>query len=576
MYKGKFEAPKGTPRPKRAPATRRIEDVPLNSSPKAPRRTAENASRSMPQSESREDFLNSLLNPQAEETPVQKAESPAAAPAESVSDKLVPMETLSLRRSGVTAVADAAQQAPKKTDPGRKKKRKKKPGNGTIVFYSIYFTVILLFVGVLAGALSALDGWLINYEKSQPEVKSQEIFDKYFAQPDWAALYDLAGYTDTAYEGKEEFVQYMTEKVGNQELRFVATASGDPDRLSKYALKLGDDRIGSFTMKAEPGVIKEWELDTIELPVKREQTVTVCVGSGQTPYINGVALENGDIIRTTTTLAEEYLPEGLHGYNSTTYQIGGLLVPPSVEVKDKDGNPVSVTYDEALKQYVSEFAKPSFTLSDRDRETVIAAAKVLSEFRIEAKGQTALARHFDKNSDYYKATVSQDTWMQGYKSYKFSEPVVSEYYLYSEDFFSAHVEMTLYVTRNNGTVKEWDASGTFFFTKRSDGTWIVTDTNKIRLQEEVSKVRLVYMLDGEVVTYELVDSDSVQLEPPYVATPEGKTFAGWYRETVDENGKTVLSLAFQPDSATGLVYLGTGVELEPMVLHARFENKGAE
>ncbi|MGM9600067.1 MAG: hypothetical protein ACI3W5_00600 [Faecousia sp.] len=564
MYKGKYEAPKGAPRPKRPVATRRIEDVPLN------------IPQDEPQPTPKSNFSENLQSaPQSSSVNAQETSNGVSG-----SDKLVPMETLSLRRQGVTAAASAQQKgAARSTAPRSKGKKKKKgPTKGTITFYGIYCVAILLFFGVLAGVLSSLNGWLVNYEKSQPKAKSQEIFQQYFSEPDWAALYDLAGCTDTAYEGKEEFVQYMTEKVGSQELRYTATASGDPDRLSKYLIKLGDERIGTFTMRVKDSskAIKQWELYAVELPVQRKESVTVCVGSGQTVYINGVALGAADLIRTTTTLAEDYLPEGLHGYSSSTYQVEGLLVAPKVEVKDEDGNLVAITYDAELKQYTAESAKPTFTISDRDRETVIAAAKVLSEFRIEAKDQTALARHFDKNSDYYKATVSQDTWMQGYKSYKFSEPVVSEYYVYSEDFFSAHVEMTLYVTRNNGTVKEWDASGTFFFTKRSDGTWIVTDTNKIRLQEEVSKVRLVYMVDDEVITYEMVDAASVQLEPPYVQVPEGKQFAGWYQETVDENGKTVLSLAFQPDSATGLVYLGTGVELEPMVLHARFENEGAE
>ncbi len=600
MYKGKFEAPKGAPRPKRAAATRRIEDVPLSSAQTAPVVTPKPdvqaapvaapkpdvqaapvaAPQSAPAAAPQEDFLNSLQGI-SQSTPQPQEESVPAAV--SGSDKLVPMETLSLRRAGVT---DAARQAvPAKAGAAKAstgKKKKKSPSKGTIAFYSIYGVALLLVFALLAGVLSYLDGWLSDYERSQPKVKSQETFNQLFAQPDWGQLYDMAGFADTTYEGKEEYVQYMTEKVGSQELRFVATASGDPSKLSKYIVKMGDERIGTFTLEAHNSGtigIKQWDLCQVTLmPVQRQQSVTVSVGAGQTPYINGVALEDQHIISSTVTLAEEYLPEGVYGYSYTTYRVDGLLMKPTVEAKDAQGNPVALSFDDTLNRYYTESAKPSFTISDRDRETVIAAAKVLSEFRIERKDQTALARHFDKNSDYYKATVGQDTWMQTamYKSHKFSDPVVSEYFMYSDDLFSAHVEMTLYVTRTDGSVKEWDASSTFFFTKRSDGTWIVTDANKIRLQEEVTKVRLMYMLDGETVTYELVDSTSVQLEPPYVEVPEGKVFAGWYRETMDESGNTTLSLAFQPDPTTGLVYLGTGVELEPMVLHARFEDKGAE
>lgn len=596
MYKGKFEAPKGAPRPKRAAAKRRIEDIPLSAAAQAaqpiPQQAAPTASQDSPSKpiprEAAQNVFEAIVPEKSEDVlaglaaiPVEEASQPApAAISPSGSDKLVPMETLSLRHKEIHQ--EMARKNPRPASDASsqpKDKKKKKASKGTVAFYAIYFMCIALCFAFIAGVLSYLDGWLVKHEKSQPKVQSQQVFDSYFADPDWGELYDAAGLSDTAYEGKDQFVKYMTEKVGEEELRYVATASGDPEKLSKYLVKLGDERIASFTLSADSDAkIKQWQLSSIEIFFKRAQSVTVCAGSGQTVYVNGVALGEEHIVRTTVTLAENYLPEGLHGHSSATYYLDGLLMAPTVEVKNAQGESVAVTYDASAGQYNAETAKASFTLSDKDRSAAIAAAKVLSEFRIEMKDRTALARHFDKNSDYYKATVSQDTWMQNnlLKSYKFSEPVVSEYYMYSDELFSVHVDMTLFVTRTNGTVKEWDASGTFFFSKRSDGTWIVTDTNKIRLQQEVTKVRLTYMNGSEVIASELVDSASVQLEPPQVVAPEGKRFAGWYQETVDENGKAVLSLAFQTDPETGLAYLGTGVQLEPMVLHAHFENEGVE
>lgn len=621
MYKGKYEAPKGSPRPRRPSPRRRIEDVPFRdqdsltagaaieaaAAASAARQQAD-AAQNAPavavapapemaapaaapvlnsKAASREEFLRSLQHAQEPQASPYAASAPrqADAPA-SPSDKLVSMDTLSLKRAAVSPAQAAPQKqaqravqsAPQRRTPAKAAKKKKSTA-GTKIFYGIYFAAIILCFALLAGALSYLDGWLVRYEKSQPKAQSQKVFDTYFADPDWAALYDQAGLEDTAYEGKDAFVSYMQQKVGSGELRYVATASGDPDKLSKYLVKLDDERIASFTLSADSSKkIKQWELSEIDIPIKRQQSVSVKVGPGQTAYVNGVALTDAHILRTTVTLAEEYLPEGVYGYSAAEYYLDGLLVAPQVTVTDAAGAQVELSYDAAANCYIAPSVKPEFTMTDQQRSAAIAAAKVLSEFRIEVKDRTALARHFDKNSDYYKATVGQDTWMQNnlLKSYTFSDPVVSEYYEYSEDLYSVHVDMTLIVTRTNGTIKEWDASGTFFFTKRSDGSWIVTDTNKIRLQQEVTKVRLTYVCEGETVAYELVDAASVQLEPPQVAVPEGKQFAGWYREAVDENGKAVLQFAFQTDPTTGLVYLGTGVELEPMVLHARFEDAGGQ
>ncbi len=510
MYQGKYAAPKGTPKPKRAAATRRIEDVPLN-------------------------------------------------------------------EPGLSAPAAVVPKSRKEASPAPRKektpKQKKRITGGTIAFYAIYALVIVTFFVVVAGALSALEDWLVDYENSQPKYKCQQVFDQYFADPDWGVIYDLANIPGTEYEGKQEFVQYMQEKTGSQALRYVATASGDPLRLCKYIIKAGDTNIGTYTLTTGEHAeyeITQWELGDVEIPIKREKDVTVTLGAGQTAYINGVALTDRHILATTVTMAESYLPEGLHGHSTTTYYLDGLLAKPQVEVKDAAGNVVATTYDEATNAYAAQFDKATFSITEEEKATVIAAAKVLSEFRIEAKSEAALARYFDPNSEYYKATVKQDTWMQGYKRYSFTEPVVSEIYRYSEDFFSAHVEMKLNVTRNNDTVKEWNASGTFFFTKRADGKWMVTNTTNEKVQTELTKVRLTYMVNGEVLTHELVDSNTVQLTPPAVSIPEGKAFDGWFYETTNEQGEPILSLAFTPDPETGLVYLGTGVNLEPMVLHAHF------
>ncbi len=525
MYQGKYSAPKGSAKPRRNAATRRIEDVPMLA-----------------------------------EEPLAGQDAPA------VQNKPAPKQA--------AAVAHKAEK--------KEKKKRWPPTKGTIAFYAIYMLSIIAVFAGLSGVLSALEDWLVDYENSQPKYKCQEVFDRYFADPDWAELYDIAGYTATAYEGKEQYVAYMEDLLEGQTMRYVATASGDPNRMAKYIVKAGDIALGTFTLVTGEHTqyeITNWELGEIQLRdiTKREQSVAVTVGAGQTVYINGQALGQEQVIRTTTTLAEQYLPEGLHGHSTTTYYLDGLLMEPAVEVKDAAGQPVATHYDPAARLYTAEFSKESFTITEEEKATVIAAAKVLSEFRIEAKSETALARYFDPKSDYYKATVKQDTWMQDYRRYGFSEPVVSEYYRYSETLFSAYVEMTLNVTRNNGSVKAYDASGTFFFTKRADGKWLVTDTNNMKLQQELTKVRLQYMLDAELLESVLVDTAAVQLAPPAVTVPEGKAFDGWFRETVDENGQPVLSLAFKPDPDTGLVYLGTGANLEPMVLHARFSQlDGAE
>ena len=97
-------------------------------------------------------------------------------------------------------------------------KQKKKVRRGTSVFYSIYAAFVVLALVAIFALTIPLRSWLETYQASQPENKSQEIYDQLFADPDWEALYTLAGIADTAYEGKEAYCAYMEEKVGTDNM----------------------------------------------------------------------------------------------------------------------------------------------------------------------------------------------------------------------------------------------------------------------------------------------------------------------------------------------------------------------
>ena len=131
----------------------------------------------------------------------------------------------------------------------------------------------MFFVATFFG-LQWLQGWLADYQAAQPTTKSQEVFDQLFSHPDWGALYDAAGIEDTPYEGKEQFVSYMENKVGDATLTFKETSAGlSGDK--KYFVLLGDEKIASFTLSGQTAAITDipdWELGGVELFFDRSET----------------------------------------------------------------------------------------------------------------------------------------------------------------------------------------------------------------------------------------------------------------------------------------------------------------
>ncbi len=454
--------------------------------------------------------------------------------------------------------------------PKAPEKQKKKASPGSIAFYVLYFLLIVGFFLLLFGALNALEDWLMQYEASQPNVKCEQVFQELFEDPDWQQLYTLANEQDTVYDSADSYAAYMEQLVGANALTYSETSAGlSGDH--KYVVKMGSEKIAVYTLTTDSAVtdqIKQWELGDIELFYERNASVTVCAQPDRTVTVNGTPLTDEHVVSLTTTLADGYLPSGVHGYQMQTQQLDGLLVAPKVAVTDAQGNPVEMVYDAAAQVYTEVL--PQHQMAD-EKDTIVAAIEAYGKYMIQAVNQNQLARYFDSKEQAYKSIVRSDvSWTQNYQGYDFTEPQFSGFYRYSDKLFSVHVNMTMNVTRRDGSIKTFPVVGTFFFAK-SGSKWMVTEMTNIDVQEQTTRVRLVWMQDGATVYTSMVESDTDALNTPPLQTPAGKVFSGWFRETVDDKGTTTMSLVFQPDE-TGKVTLPSDYTLEPMVLHALFEN----
>ncbi len=473
------------------------------------------------------------------------------------------------KNSSPESAAKPAVKAPGKPVP----RKKKKPRIGSIVFYCIYFLLIAAFFMALFGALNALEDFLIQYEGSQPNVKCQEVFDSLFRSPDWKKIYALANETDTTYDSAESYAAYMTQKVGNNALTYSETSAGlSGDH--KYIVKLGSEKVAVFTLTSdsESGTeikIKEWKLGKVELFYERTAFVTVRVQPGRTVTVNGIALDESHVISTTSTLAEEYLPEGVHGYRMQELYVDDLLVAPQVAVTDENGKAVEMVYDEATATYTE--VMPTQQVTDQ-RETIVNAVQTYGKYMIEAASKSQLAKYFDSGEQAYKFITRSDvSWTQNYKGYDFTEAEITDFYRYSDSLFSVHVNMTMKVTRSNGSIKDFLVASTFFF--RNNGSkWLVTEMTNIDVQQQKTQVRLTYMQDDSVISSTMVESDAASLTTPSPNIPEGMVFSGWFRQTVDENGEKTMVRVFKPDD-NGAVTLPSGYTLEPMTLYALFEKE---
>lgn len=450
---------------------------------------------------------------------------------------------------------------------------KRGPSAGTVIFYTFYLMIILIFAGGTFFALNWLNGWLVKYEAAQPTVKCQQVFDELFGDPDWTSLYAMAGIEDTKFEGVTEFTAYMKDKVGNRQLTYVETSAGlSGDK--KYFVCLGDERIGYFTLEGQQDKvtdIPDWKLGKVSLSANRNQSFRISKAESDVAYINGQVLGDEYTIQTASTSAEKYIPVGTPSVRSCVQSISGLLVKPTVSVQNKNGTELPVTYDEATGTFVAQ--TESNTITDTEKNLVINALKAYSEFMIRASGSTkAVQKYFDSSSETYKDIVNMagELWMNKDNGHRFTEETVTDYVRYSDDLFSARGKVTMNVTLKDGGTKDYTVDMAVFFRKKN-GSFVCYEMTNEDVAKPVGEVRLTFMNGDTRLDSFFVNTDASELTTPVLTAPEGKQFAGWVREDIKEDGTREYNLVFTPDE-NGKVNISAGTTLEPMTLLAYFES----
>lgn len=525
--------------------------------------------------------------------------------------------------------APAPQQtsAPRR-NPDRKKsqRRRKGPTTGTLVFYIIYLVLILAFFIGITIAMDALVGWLVGFQASQPEEKSEAVFHQLFDNPDWAALYKHT-YPGATEEEVADYVAKITALVGDQKLTFTSTSaglSGDkkyfvcidsdwaslykctyPDataeEIAEYVAKIteqkltstgadlsGDKKndtsihnlgIATFILTADnkDSNTPNWYLGSIELeplpyvpripPKIVYLSYNIITMPGYTVTVNGEALTEEHLIRTVTTKADDYLPEGINGYHLHEYRIAGLDSVPEITITDPAGQPVETNFDEVTKTYVQVLPEaPTISAEDAEYQSILGAAKAWTKYMVTGS-KTDLKKYYNTSSQVYKDIISGEVFRQDYTSYSYEPEEITDYYRYSDTLFSAKIKLDCIVIRKaDGYNKLFTIDGTFIFQWTGD-KWMVYDRTNIDIQERYEEVRLTFKdAEGNVISNEFVDSSIKFLTTPTVEIPEGKVLDGWYVQSFDEEGGEYLKKMFVPD-ANGTVNLTGNTEpLKSVVL----------
>lgn len=455
-----------------------------------------------------------------------------------------------------------------------KQRQKKERPQISLVSCFVSIVLILAFVAGMFCLHEWVNNWLQSYDAAQPHVKSDEVFEQYFADPDWSALYDMSGIQGTVFEDKDTFLNAISEKVGDSALTYAETSTSI-DRSHRYIVKLGNERIGYFTLvdtAAEDAAFPDWQTGEVGLFATYSGQILIQTGKENTVYVNGVELDESYVVRKSEPVAGNYLPDGTNAPIVFVYQVDDLMYTPQITVTDETGAEVPVSYDEDAGMYIQQTEAPE--IGSVEKKAAIKACELYARYLIGGATTTELARGFVADSQAYNTITAMSLWMEESDGYGFVNQEVSEYCPYSDELFSAKVSLTLSVAPVDGETKDYNLSTTLFFRNTGD-EWMAYAMTSEDIQALESEVRVSFISgDAVLFTNFYEETGTTHLLAPVVTPPEGQVFTGWYRETADESGEVTLTLAFTPDE-DGNIDLPEGTFLEPMKLYPQFAEAGS-
>ena len=364
------------------------------------------------------------------------------------------------------------------TQPPRKKKKKKK---GFPVFYTIYFTLIVLAVFAVAFGMRYLRGYLAAYENSQPKYEAEMVAQTFLSR-DFDTLFNYEDQSLFTDETKQQYVDYMNELTSGMNITYKKTVSGI-EGVERYLVKADDVPLGEFTLKKD-GQLDEygfegWTLDTMKTTgVLRGETYRVTAPTKSTVYVDGQALSDDKIVeRDIPIFTVEELPEGAHVPTDCVYEFTRYFGVKEVRVIDQYGEENALTKEGS--SYTAAFNYDDERMAGELEERIVEVVRRLSCFMTDDYSRTKLYQDLVEGSKAYSYVRRFDTnWIMKHKGYEFSNMQVSNYVSYADDFFSGETRYDYTIIYRKADPETYPTAYRLFFKKVKD-KWYLYDLTLI-------------------------------------------------------------------------------------------------
>jgi len=347
------------------------------------------------------------------------------------------------------------------------------------VFWKVYGVMVVIGVTLSISLLMVFWNFLSAYEKSQPKHEMENVIDL-FEEGDSSQLLKYMTYNLSPFETDDTIIKDLDSILMDGQWDFSQKSVAYTQNTPVYSVKKDGVAVATVTLvksteKADFNMDK-WELQSVGDILKSSEDYVAFAPTGAAVYVNGISLPNQYIVEKNIAIPE--LVDSAKYVTVPTmvkYSISGLYAKPQILAVGNVLNTELVgTYqNEHTIKFVFE-SNQEFNESQESR--IIDITQTYGRYVINDAKFASLSPFLIANTDSYnilKTISSINIWYGKHTSPEFVDLIISNYQIYSTNFFSCDVSFTLTFSLSNKTF-QYPTNLRYYFVKSGD-VWRIAD-----------------------------------------------------------------------------------------------------
>ncbi len=365
----------------------------------------------------------------------------------------------------------------------------------TLRFAIVYILLSAAFIGFWIFLINGVVKKDMDiFEAAQPNHKMDE-FVKVIEAGDISSMNFAEG--SSRFESPDIYKNTFAEAIKGKKITYKANETSYDALAPIYELYAGegDSELHIATVQLQAVNVEplmkiltkqDWEVSSVT-PIYEAGTgkeLSVVIPDTYTAYVNGIQLEASEYDGEPAPYKEfEIVAQYVDVPKQMKYKVTGLLMDPTVEIRDASGTPVA--YDQNGNVYSVGFTGGD--VPEDISETALKNAKDISAIYAGDRTLKSMRDVFPEDSyliPLFQNYIDHDLWMySGHAEPVYSDEATSDYIRYNDNFYSVVVyfNKTMYLPKRDMTVTV-TTHNTYYYIYQNE-KWIIADMVSINDEE---------------------------------------------------------------------------------------------